>query len=212
MTRYTDLPKPVRAGIVIDPGGGESQKVIVLQFNPDTLERSLAPQASGAEQGDRTEALRLKGPAIETWKFTAELDASDQPDVAAEFGIHPQLAALEMLVHPSTGQIKTNQRLASLGTLEVIPVETPLTLFVWGTKRVMPMRLTELSITEEAFDADLNPYRATVGIGFRVLSVSDLPTGHKGYDLYLAYLTQKEQFAGPAGKGRLETLGNPDIG
>ncbi|HEV7975028.1 hypothetical protein [Amycolatopsis sp.] len=207
MSRYTDLPKPVRAGIVIDPDRGESQRVIVLQFNPETLERSLAPQSSGAEQGDRTEALRLKGPAIETWKFTAELDASDQPDLPSEFGIHPQLATLEMLVNPTSGQLKTNQALARLGTLEITPVETPLTLFVWGAKRVMPVRLTELTITEEAFDADLNPYRATVGIGLRVLSVNDLPDGHRGSDLYLAYLSQKEQFAGSAAKGRLETLG-----
>lgn len=207
MSRYTDLPKPVRAGIVIDPDRGESQRVIVLQFNPETLERSLAPQSSGAEQGDRTEALRLKGPAIETWKFTAELDASDQPDIPSEFGIHPQLATLEMLVNPTSGQLKTNQALARLGTLEITPVETPLTLFVWGAKRVMPVRLTELTITEEAFDADLNPYRATVGIGLRVLSVNDLPDGHRGSDLYLAYLSQKEQFAGSAAKGRLETLG-----
>jgi hypothetical protein len=207
MSRYTDLPKPVRAGIVIDPDRGEAQRVIVLQFNPDTLERSLAPQASGAEQGDRTEALRLKGPAIETWKFTAELDASDQPELPAEFGIHPQLATLEMLVNPTSGQLKNKQALARLGTLEIIPVETPLTLFVWGARRVIPVRLTELTITEEAFDADLNPYRATVGIGLRVLSVNDLPDGHRGSDLYLAYLSQKEQFAGSTAKGRLETLG-----
>ena len=168
MTRYLDIPKPVRAGIVIDPGQGGARRVIVMQFNPDMLERSLAPQASGAEQGDRTEALRLKGPAIETWKFTAEIDATDQPDTPSEFGIHPQLATLEMLVHPSTNQINANLRLARIGTLEITPVETPLTLFVWGSKRVMPVRLTELAITEEAFDAELNPYRATVSIGLRV--------------------------------------------
>ncbi|MGM1062649.1 hypothetical protein [Saccharothrix sp. Mg75] len=196
----------MRAGIVIDPDQG-TRRVIVMQFNPDTLERSLAPQASGAEQGDRTEALRLKGPAIESWRFTAEIDASDQPDLPGEFGIHPQLATLEMLVHPTTTQITTNLRLASLGTLEITPVEMPLTLFVWGAKRVMPVRLTELTITEEAFDAALNPYRATVSIGLRVLSVNDLPAGHRGADLYLAYLSQKERFAGASTPGRLETLG-----
>jgi hypothetical protein len=206
--RYVELPKPVRSGIAImDPERGTPQRVIVMQFNADTLERSLAPQASGAEQGDRTEALRLKGPAVETWKFTAELDASDQPDVPSPFGIHPQLAALEMLVHPTSSQVRTNERLAALGTLEITPVETPLTLFVWGTKRVMPVRLTELAITEEAFDAELNPYRATVSIGLRVLSVNDLPTGHRGVELYLAHLAQKERFVGSAAAGRLETLG-----
>ncbi|WP_199439395.1 hypothetical protein [Umezawaea beigongshangensis] len=208
MTRLTDVPRPVRSGlVVVDPERGTPQRIIVMQFNPDSLERSLAPLASGAEQGDRTEALRLKGPAIETWKFAAELDATDQPDVPSPFGVHPQLATLEMLVHPSSGQLRANERLAALGTLEITPIETPLTLFVWGAKRVMPVRLTELSIVEEAFDADLNPYRATVNLGLRVLSVNDLPAGHRGAELYLAHLAQKERFAGSVAVSRLEALG-----
>ncbi|SHF09746.1 CIS tube protein [Streptoalloteichus hindustanus] len=208
MTRYADLRKPLRAGIVIvDPERGTPQRVIVLQFNPDSLERSLAPQAAGADQGDRTEALRLKGPAVETWKFTAEIDATDQLDVPAPSGIHPQLADLETLVHPPSGRLRANQALAAAGTLEITPIESPLTLFVWGTQRVIPVRLTELTITEEAFDADLNPIRASVGVGMRVLSVNDLPAGHRGSELYLAHLSQKERFVGAAGGGRLESLG-----
>jgi hypothetical protein len=72
---------------------------------------------------------------------------------------------------------------------------------------VLPVRLTELSITEEAFDVDLNPYRALVSVGMRVLSVSDLPTGHRGAELYLAHLAQKERLAGASPAGRLATLG-----
>ncbi|MCK2242407.1 MULTISPECIES: hypothetical protein [unclassified Crossiella] len=212
MTRYLDIPKPIRSGIVVvDPERGTPQRVIVMQFNPDTLERTLAPQASGAEQGDRTEALRLKGPAIETWKFTAEIDATDQLDVPAPFGIHPQLAVLEMLVHPTSGQLRANQRLAAAGTLEITPMETPLTLFVWGTRRVMPVRITELAITEEAFDPELNPIRAAVSLGLRVLSVNDLPAGHRGAELYLAHLAQKERLGAASGTGRLAQLGLPSI-
>ncbi|KWX02084.1 signal peptide protein [Carbonactinospora thermoautotrophica] len=208
MTRYTDLPKPIRSGLVVlDPVRGTPQRVIVMQFNPDTLERSLAPQAAGAEQGDRTEALRVKGPAVETWKFTAEIDATDQLEIPAPHGIHPQLAALETLLHPPSARIRRNQALAATGTLEITPVENPLTLWVWGARRVLPVRLTELAITEEAFDADLNPIRATVGVGLRVLSVSDLPTGHRGAELYLVHLAQQERLAGSAGAGRLEAFG-----
>ncbi|MCX9190002.1 hypothetical protein C3Y87_00930 [Carbonactinospora thermoautotrophica] len=208
MTRYTDLPKPIRSGLVVlDPVRGTPQRVIVMQFNPDTLERSLAPQAAGAEQGDRTEALRVKGPAVETWKFTAEIDATDQLEIPAPHGIHPQLAALETLLHPPSARIRRNQALAATGTLEITPVENPLTLWVWGAGRVLPVRLTELAITEEAFDADLNPIRATVGVGLRVLSVSDLPTGHRGAELYLVHLAQQERLAGSAGAGRLEAFG-----
>ncbi|MCX5107903.1 hypothetical protein OOK13_05100 [Streptomyces sp. NBC_00378] len=217
MTRYTDIPKPIRSGIVlIDPDRGTPQRIIVLQFNPDTLERSLSPQTAGAGgdsggggsgNGDRNEALRLKGPAQEAWKFTAEIDATDQLEVAAPDGIHPQLATLEMLVQPTTAQLREASRLAKNGTIEISPIEMPLTLFTWGSKRVMPVRLTELSINESAFDVNLNPIRASLGIGLKVLSVSDLPAGHLGADLYMAHLAQKERLASAARRGSLGALG-----
>ncbi|MEW2081858.1 hypothetical protein [Streptomyces sp. NPDC005283] len=216
MTRYADIPKPIRSGIVVvDPERGTPQRIIVLQFNPDTLERSLAPQAAGGSGdaggggsgGDRNEALRLKGPAEESWKFTAEIDATDQFEVAAPDGIHPELATLEMLVHPTSAQLREASRQTRKGTIEISPIEMPLTLFTWGSKRVMPVRLTELSINESAFDVNLNPIRASLGIGMKVLSVSDLPAGHRGADLYLAHLAQKERLARAARNGRLAELG-----
>ncbi|QKW08715.1 hypothetical protein HUT18_22395 [Streptomyces sp. NA04227] len=220
MTRYPNIPKPIRSGIVlIDPERGTPQRIIVLQFNPDTLERSLTPQSAGgsgdsggggAGNGDRNEALRLKGPAQETWKFTAEIDATDQLEIAAPDGIHPQLAVLEMLVHPTVAQLREATRNAQKGAIEISPIEMPLTLFTWGSKRVMPVRITELSINESAFDVNLNPIRATLSIGLKVLTVSDLPAGHRGAELYLAHLAQKERLAGAARAGSLGALGlNP---
>lgn len=216
MTRYADIPKPIRSGIVIvDPERGTPQRIIVLQFNPDTLERSLQPQAAGGEGdgggggsgGDRNEALRLKGPAQESWKFTAEIDATDQLDVAAPEGIHPELAVLEMLVQPTTAQLRAASKLTKKGTIEISPIETPLTLFTWGSKRVMPVRLTELSVNESAFDVHLNPIRASLSIGLKVLTVSDLPAGHRGAELYLAHLAQKERLARAARGGSFAALG-----
>jgi hypothetical protein len=216
MTRYADIPKPIRSGIVVvNPDTGTPQRVIILQFNPDTLERSLAPQSAGGQNaegggtggGDRNEALRLKGPAEETWKFTAEIDATDQLEIAAPDGIHPQLAALEMLVQPTTAQLREAARQTQKGTIEITPIEMPLTLFTWGSKRVMPVRLTELSINESAFDVNLNPIRASLSIGLKVLSVSDLPAGHRGADLYMAHLAQKERLAAAARGGSLGALG-----
>lgn len=224
MTRYADIPKPIRSGIVVvDPDRGTPQRIIVLQFNPDTLERSLSPQSAGGSgdsggggsgSGDRNEALRLKGPAQETWKFTAEIDATDQFEVAAPDGIHPQLATLEMLVQPTTQQIRDASRLSQKGTIEISPIEMPLTLFTWGSKRVMPVRLTELSINESAFDVNLNPIGTSLGIGLKVLTVSDLPAGHRGADLYMAHLAQKERLATAARRGSLGGLGltGGDIG
>lgn len=214
MTRHADIAKPIRSGIVIvDPERGTPQRVIVLQFNPDTLERSLSPQAAGGggeggeSGGDKNEALRLKGPAQESWKFTAELDSTDQLEIASPDGIHPQLAALEMLVHPTTAQIRENSRLSKKGAIEISPIEKPLTLFTWGSKRVMPVRLTELSVNESAFDVNLNPMRAALSIGLKVLSVSDLPAGHRGAELYMAHLAQKERLAGIAPGGGLGAMG-----
>ncbi|WNE94942.1 hypothetical protein PS467_06060 [Streptomyces luomodiensis] len=224
MTTYADIPKPIRSGIVlVDPERGTPQRIIVLQFNPDTLERSLSPQSAGDQadsggggsgSGDRNEALRLKGPAQETWKFTAEIDATDQFEVAAPDGIHPQLATLEMLVQPTTAKLREAMRLAKKGTIEITPIEMPLTLFTWGSKRVMPVRITELSINESAFDVNLNPIRASLSIGLKVLTVSDLPAGHRGAELYLAHLAQKERLAAAARGGALGALGlnSGDIG
>jgi hypothetical protein len=191
-------------------------RIIVLQYNPDTLTRTLQVQGVGA-QGDRSEALRLKGPAVETIKVDAEIDATDQleqadqnPD-AVQFGILPQLAALETIVYPSVAQLQSNQSLAQAGTLEIIPMETPLVLFVWTRNRVLPVRITDFSITEEAFDPALNPIRAKVSLGLRVLSIDDLPSDHKGSGLFMAYLQQKETLRSKSPAGSLSGLGIEQI-
>jgi hypothetical protein len=166
-----------------------------------------------AEGGDRSDAMRLTGPPVETLKLEVEIDATDQlefPDQnpnTTEFGIQPQLAALETIVYPSSAQIQSNNSLASSGTLEIIPMETPLTLFIWSKNRVLPVRLTDFSITEEAFDPALNPIRAKVSLGMRVLSVNDLPFSHKGSSLFMAYHQQKENLAAKATGGTLNSLG-----
>jgi hypothetical protein len=185
---------------------------IALQFNPDTLTRTLQVQATG-ETGDRSQALRLRGAAVETIKLEAEIDATDtldDPDAnpdAVRLGIHPQLAALEALVHPRADDLQANDALAGAGVLEVLPLEAPLTLFVWSRQRVVPVRVTDLSVTEEAFDAALNPIRAKVTIGLRVLSVDDLGFDHRGGTLFMAYLRNKEALAGRVAPVDLSTLG-----
>jgi hypothetical protein len=79
--------------------------------------------------------------------------------------------------------------------LEIVPMQAPLALFVWSKSRVVPVRVTELSATEEAFDRRLNPIRARVHLSLRVLSVDDLGFAHKGGNLFMGYLQQKEQLA-----------------
>jgi hypothetical protein len=208
-------PRLIKGGIVtMDPDTSVVLSVIALQYNPDSLTRSLQIQATqGGSDGVRVDALRLRGPAIETIKVEAEMDATDQLEfptqypLAVKYGLHPQLAQLEMLVNPTVEALLADDAMASAGTLEIIPLEQPLTLFVWSASRVIPVRLTEFSITEEAFDPNLNPIRAKVSLGMRVLSVDDLGFDHPGGRMFLTYLTNKETLAGLATSAALTTLG-----
>jgi hypothetical protein len=211
-------PRLLKGGIVqMDPASGRVLRVIALQYNPDTLSRSLQLQATG-ETGDRSEAMRLKGAAVETIKVEVEIDGTERladPEgnpVAVKFGIHPELAARESLVHPRADDLQANDALANAGVLEVLPLESPLTLFVWSKQRVVPVRVTDLSITEEAFDVALNPIRAKVSLGLRVLSVDDLGFKHRGGTLFMAYLRNKEGLAGSAGTVELSALGVEGLG
>lgn len=209
-------PRLIKGGLVILPPGGNGapRRTIALQYNPDTLTRSYQVQGTGGEGGgERAQPFRLKGPAIESLRVEAEIDATDQlefPDQNSNtvaHGIAPQIAAIEALVNPSVEELLTLDELASGGTLEIIPPEAPLVLFVWGRNRVAPVRVTELSVTEEAFDAALNPIRAKVTLGLRVMSTDDLGFEHRGAALFINYLRTRESLAGKAGGATLETLG-----
>ena len=213
MTGFTASPRLVKGGLVlIDPDTAAVQRVISLQYNPDSLTRSLQVKATTADSPDRSEVLRLKGPPVETIRLDAEIDATDQlefPDQnqdAVQLGVFPQLAALETIVYPSSAQLIANNAIATAGTLEIVPMETPLCLFVWSKNRVLPVRLTDFAITEEAFDPTLNPIRAKVSLGMRVLTVDDLGFNHKGGSLFMNYLQTKERFAKKS-TGLLNTLG-----
>lgn len=208
-------PRLVKGGIVtLDPDTSALQGVIALQYNPDSLSRTLQIQAvQGGQDGVRVDALRLRGPAIETIKIDAELDATDQLEfpnqnpVTIQYGLHPQLAQLEMLVNPTVETLNADNAMASSGTLEIIPLEQPLTLFVWSSNRVVPVRLTDFSITEEMFDVNLNPIHAKVSLGMRVLNVDDLGFDHPGGHIFMTYLSNKENLAAMAGNAAITVLG-----
>jgi hypothetical protein len=209
MTTFARSPRLLKGAIVgIDPFNPLAS-VIIFQYNPDTLTRTLQAQAAG-EGGARAEALRLKGAPVERIRLDVAIDATDQLELgdpqATGNGIHPQLAALEMLLYPKSVQVITNTALLLAGTIEVIPPEAPFTLFIWGPKRVLPVRLTEFNITEEMYDTALNPIRARVSLGLRVLSYSDFPVLHPGYALFLAHQVVKEAMATIGSVGNLAAV------
>jgi hypothetical protein len=215
MSAFPGSPKVLKGGLVLlDPDQFTvlPNGIIVLQYNPDTLTRSF--KIKGAEEGgDRSEAMRLTGPPVETIKLDAEIDATDQLENPAQnpnavnYGIFPQLSALETIVYPPSVTLQNNYALSQQGTLEIMPMLAPYTLFVWSARRVVPVRITELSITEEAFDPKLNPIRAKVSLGLRVLSIDDLYFTDKGGSLYMAYQQQKENLATLFTGGNFGALG-----
>ena len=214
MTSFPNSPKLIKGGLVlVDPESAQVQRVISLQYNADTLTRKLQPQEAGGEGGGHAEPTRFKGPAVETISFEADIDATDQlefPDQNANaiaFGIAPQLAVLEALSNPTAAQLQKVNSQASSGTLEIAPMLAPLLLLVWGKTRIIPVKLTEFSITEEAFDPSLNPIRAKVSFSLRVLTVDDLGFSSKGGSLFMTYLQGKERLAAKAQPGSFAHLG-----
>jgi hypothetical protein len=208
-------PKLIKGGLVVlDAKTGAVKRTIALQYNPDSLTRSYQVQGAGGEGGgERAQPFRLKGPAIESIKLEAEIDATDaleHPDQNAhvvQYGIAPQLAVLESLINPSVAELQTLNALSDAGTLEILPPEAPLVLFIWSASRVVPVRVTEFSITEEAFDPQLNPLRAKVSLGMRVMTTDDLGFDHRGSSVFINHLRTREALAGKTGSASLQAIG-----
>lgn len=202
MSSFPGSPRLLKGALVgLDPVNPLAS-VIVFQYNPETVRRSLTAQTAGGGEG-RTmapaEALRLTGPPQETIDLEVSLDATDQLEKAeppaTTLGIHPQLAALEMLLYPKSAAVIANEVLLRTGLVEIVPPEAPLTVLVWGAQRVLPVRLTTFTITEEMFDPALNPIHAKVALGLRVLNYRDLGLLSPGGGLFMAHQVIKETMA-----------------
>lgn len=198
MSTFPGSPRLLKGALIgVDPLNPLGS-VVVFQYNPDTMTRKLEPRAVAAE-GDRGEAFRLTGAPKETITLSIEIDATDQLEkgnpLAIATGLHPTLAALEIMLYPKSAVVIANTVLSLIGTIEVIPAEAPMTLFVWGPQRVLPVRITSLSITEEAHDQLLNPIRAKVDLSLAVLSYQDLSLLSAGRVLFLAHHIVKEVMA-----------------
>ena len=206
MTTFPGSPRVQKGAIIgLDPFNPLAS-VIIFQYNPDTLTRTITAQTTGGNP-DRGEALRLKGPPEEKISLDVEIDATDQLEQArfpaTSLGIHPALASLEMLLYPKSALAIANEVLAAVGVIEVIAPEAPLTLFIWGVKRAVPVRLTQFTITEQAFDPDLNPIRASVRLDLRVLNYHDLGLLSVGGALFMAHQIAKEVMATIGGVGTI---------
>ncbi len=198
MTTYSRSPKLMKGAIVgLDPMNPLAS-VIIFQYNPHTLTRELTPK-SGQATSNKKEPFKLSGAAEESITVDMEIDAADQMEtgdgIAEEMGIYPQLSALEMLLYPKSAFVIANTIMAALGTLEVFPPDPPMTLFIWGYKRIVPVKMTSYTITETYHDSNLNPIQATANVKMKVLTYSDLSMAHPGYYVSLANQITKEVMA-----------------
>ena len=176
------LPHSQAGLVVIDPSSGAVLRVVTLALTPDGISRTLSPRGGADDAADATETRRLTGPPVETITLEAELDAVELASgadaraaaVASDVGLHSVLAELEGLLRPGLAELRAAHELARSGAFEVLGPPQPEVLLVWGRHRVVPVRITDLSVTEEGYDGDLNPLRATVSLSLRVLSVNDV--------------------------------------
>lgn len=198
MTGFSGSPRLSKGAIIGLDVLKPVASVVVFQYNPEKVTRRLTPK-TGSEGGAEGEALRLAGPPEETFTLDIEIDAVDQlavgDPIATSMGIAPQLASLEMLFYPASALVIANEALAVAGLIEVVPPEAPLALLVWSATRVLPVRLTEITVNEEAYDPSLNPIQARVSLGLRVLNYDDLGLLSVGGGLFMVHQVAKEVMA-----------------
>ena len=209
-------PKLQKGALAVYPThtpGSQPSHVITFQFNPEQMKRTLAHRAAPAPNSANTGAakedvLRVGGPPVETLSMTVDMHASDQladPEQnasVAEHGLHPALAVLELLMYPPAANAQKMQEQAQRGAVQVSPADLPLVLLIWGKSRVVPVKITTFSISEESFDTRLNPIHAKVELAMQVLTYVEFTQSSVGRDAFISYQQTKETLAGnksPAG-------------
>lgn len=210
MTSQARGPKTLKGALVSVPDSG-SPTVIEFQYNPASMKRTLQTRMVGGEENERSQALRYTGAAVQVIEVEIEFDAVDMLEkgdsTATKSGIYPQLSALELLAYPTLDQVNQNQSKLQSGTMEVIPLTAPRILFTWGPNRVLPVRINTYTISEEAFDTNLNPIRAVVSLSMQVLTYYDLSSDNKGYNQFKAYQQTMVTMAGKATTSKSNNIG-----
>jgi hypothetical protein len=210
VSAFPGRPKAFRGALAVYPDtkpGTAASRVIAFQFNPEQLRRQLAhrtnppPKESGNTGSAVEDVLRVTGPPVETIALTIVLDASDQLEMpasnsaVAENGLHPALATLELLMYPPSLAAKKIQEQAAKGAVQVGEADVPLVLLIWGKSRVVPVKLTSFSVTEEQYDTQLNPIAAKVELGMQVLTYVEFPKQSVGREAFITYQQRKESLS-----------------
>lgn len=211
MSEFPGSPKIMKGAIVAIAADNPLARLIRFQYNPQTLSRSLSPSYVGSDTARDSSAGVMKESAptresrktsyapTETISLKIHIDAADQLEnsdpIAMKLGIHPQLAALEMLMYPKVLMLNKIWAKAEAGVSSVDQGEVPVVFFFWGPSRIQPVRITSLSIEETNFDTMLNPIHAEVSIGLETLTYRDVKGNDPAFGVYMVHQVLKEAFA-----------------
>ncbi len=198
MSGFSNKPKILR-GAFVEYGLSLPPLFVVFQFNPLQLQRNRSlsfsvPGETATTPRNQTlhhteaDLLKIQERQLvtvpeETISFDIRLDATDDLNdgdaITEQFGLSPQLSTLELMVHPKEESLIAQALGALLGSSGGFSftkgANPPLILFIWGRKRVLPVNLTSLNITETEFSTDLNPIRATASVSLKVIEGKNLP-------------------------------------
>ena len=193
---YSQSPKLLKGAIIqfSAPLLVPIPNIIIFQYNPESMTRSLTPwappaQSEGAADPKVVNALTQPFDPEETFDLALELDAADAleaPDthpVASVFGVADRIAAIEMLLYPP-GDSALGGLVSAIGSafgasvaVDVVPRKTvPVVLFFWGPGRIVPVRITSFSIDEQAYSPTLYPIRAKATLGLKILDAAAFGT------------------------------------
>lgn len=227
MLNFPLSPRIAHGGFVtVDPQSLQPARIIPFQYNPETLSRTLSLTASASTAPGSTGPSGITGagslgvglgpigvlgqilgtaagqtptaPATipaQLLTFSLFLDATDQlqfPDqnpLAVRYGVYLLLSAIEALLYP--------------------PLSSPdsLTLFVWGSNRILPVRLLQLQILEQMFDPSLNPIHVEIQVTLLARTDSDFPKNSPFRKYWEDYLNHLQALAGLFPNGSLSDLG-----
>lgn len=202
---FPGSPRVLKGALVVfETPAPVPTNIIAFQFNPDQVSRTFQQQLGDEDPYRSAGDTMFVLPPTETLSMSVELDAADHLEsgdaVTIAMGLHPTLAALELLLYPSSIDLILDKALALAGTARVKPARVPIVLLVWGPMRVLPVRIESVSITEEAFDPRLNPIRAKADLTLRTLTEKELSVAGPPFDaLAFVNLIAKEVLARGAG-------------
>jgi hypothetical protein len=159
MPGFPGSPRILKGAFVRYDTAKAAPRIIIFPFNPETLSRTILPGPPAPAAGPPNPAT---GSPQETVVFTLTLDATDALEQAnaqaGTMGVYPVLSAIELLMYPPP------------------PGQTPVTLFVWGPNRILPVRVAGLSVLESLFNPNLSPIQASVQVTLVVASADDIPS------------------------------------